>query len=140
MRLQRSARPLAIGYPIQALFVPFPCVCFFLALLTDLAFWSTSNLMWQNFSAWLLLVGLLFGGLSIPAALIDLFRPSTRLLRAGVMSSITFVAAMALAFVNSLVHAGDGWTAVVPYGLLLSAVTVAFILFSILLNARARRL
>jgi uncharacterized membrane protein len=27
--------------------------------------------------------------------------------------------------VNNLVHAGDGWTAVVPYGLILSAATVA---------------
>lgn len=140
MRLDQSNRIPVIGYPIQALFVPFPCVCFFLALLTDIAFWSTSNLMWQNFSAWLLLAGLVFGGLSIPAALIDLLRPSTRLLRAGILASITFVAALGLAFVNSLVHASDGWTAVVPYGLLLSGVTVAFIFFSILLNIRARRL
>jgi len=29
-----------------------------------------------------------------------------------------------LAFLNSLVHAGDGWTAVVPWGLVLSAATV----------------
>ena len=30
-------------------------------------------------------------------------------------------------FLNSLVHAGDGWTAIVPYGLALSAVNVILI-------------
>jgi uncharacterized membrane protein len=34
------------------------------------------------------------------------------------------VAVLLLALVNSLIHAGDGWTAVVPWGLVLSAVTV----------------
>jgi uncharacterized membrane protein len=34
------------------------------------------------------------------------------------------VAILALALVNSLVHAGDGWTAIMPLGLGLSLVTV----------------
>ncbi|HUD93311.1 MAG TPA: hypothetical protein VMR39_17195, partial [Sphingobium sp.] len=34
-----------------------------------------------------------------------------------------FVCVLILAFVNSLVHAGDGWTAVVPMGLTISAAT-----------------
>ena len=34
------------------------------------------------------------------------------------------LAVLVLAAVNGLVHAGDGWTAVVPRGLLLSALTV----------------
>ncbi|ACI57851.1 conserved hypothetical conserved membrane protein (plasmid) [Rhizobium leguminosarum bv. trifolii WSM2304] len=29
----------AAAYPIQSLFVPFPFVCFTLALATDIAFW-----------------------------------------------------------------------------------------------------
>ncbi len=39
------------GHPIHAVLVPFPIVCFTLVLLTDIAYWQTSNLMWQNFSA-----------------------------------------------------------------------------------------
>jgi uncharacterized membrane protein len=140
MLFRRSTSSHSIGYPLQLLFVPFPCVSFVLALLTDIAFWATGNLMWQNFSAWLLLTGLVFGGLSIPFALIDLFRPSTSLLRAGLMASVTYVMALALAVINSLVHAGDGWTAVVPYGLVLSATTVVFILMSVSLNSKARRI
>jgi uncharacterized membrane protein len=31
---------------------------------------------------------------------------------------------LALAFLNNLVHAGDGWTAIVPWGIVLSAATV----------------
>ena len=33
--------------------------CFALTVLTDIAYWQTVNLMWQNFSAWLLFAGLL---------------------------------------------------------------------------------
>jgi uncharacterized membrane protein len=43
------------GQPIHSMIVQFPTVCFTLTLLTDIAYWQTGNLMWQNFSSWLLL-------------------------------------------------------------------------------------
>lgn len=124
------------AYPLQALFVPFPFVCFTLALLTDLAFANTANILWQNFSAWLLFAGLVFGGLGILAALIDLIRPRTRPLRAALFPALLFVVILVLALINSLVHAGDGWTAVVPAGLILSAVTVLFCLVALAASTR----
>jgi uncharacterized membrane protein len=63
--------------------------------------------------------------------LIDLLRARTRPLRPSFLAIILFVVMLVLAFVNSLVHAGDGWTAVVPYGLLLSAVTFAVSLMAV---------
>lgn len=112
------------AYPMQSLFVPFPLVCFTLALFTDIAFWlSGGDVMWQNFSAWLLFAGLVFGAIGILAGLVDLFRRRTRPLRPGFVSVLLYLGVLALAFIDSFVHAGDGWTAVVPYGLLLSVVT-----------------
>lgn len=108
----------------------FPVVCFTLALLTDLAYWRSSNLMWQNFSAWLLFAGLVMGALAVLVGLIDLL---LRKERAHAGRSWLCLggqgAVLVLALVNSLVHAGDGWTAVVPNGLLLSFLTVAIIAF-----------
>ncbi|MDR6668061.1 DUF2231 domain-containing protein [Rhizobium sp. 1399] len=126
----------AAAYPIQSLFVPFPFVCFTLAQATDIAFWQSGNLMWQNFSAWLLLTGLVFGALAILAGLMDLMRPRTRPLRPPVLSCLLYLIILALAFANSLVHAGDGWTAVVPYGLALSAATFLLCLICVALSAR----
>ena len=37
---------------------------------------------------------------------------------------------MVLATVNMFVHSGDGWTSVVPWGLVLSAVVVLIFLFT----------
>lgn len=112
----------AAAYPIQSLFVPFPFVCFTLALATDIAFWQSGNVMWQNFSARLLFARLVFGALAILAGLVDLMRPRTRPIRPPFLSSLLYLTILALALANSLVHAGDGWAAVVPYGLALSAV------------------
>ena len=58
---------VAVRSPVHAALVPFPGVCFTLALLTDIAFWQSANIMWQNFSAWLLFAGLVFGGLAVLA-------------------------------------------------------------------------
>lgn len=119
-----SAAPVA-GNPIYAMFVPFPVVCFTLTLLTDIAFWRTSHLMWNNFSAWLLLAGLVGGSLAALARAVDLsFRPKVRAQRHAWLRATGGLIVLGLAFVNSLVHAGDGWTAIVPYGLVLSAATV----------------
>ncbi|NTJ41669.1 DUF2231 domain-containing protein [Agrobacterium larrymoorei] len=125
------SRREASAYPFQSLFVPFPFVCFSLALATDVAFWQTANLMWSSFSAWLLFAGLVAGGLAIVAGLLDLLRRRTRPMRPSFLSILLFVVMLVLAFANSLVHAGDGWTAVVPYGLILSAVTFAVSLMAV---------
>ncbi|MGR9424504.1 DUF2231 domain-containing protein [Rhizobium leguminosarum] len=126
----------AAAYPIQSLFVPFPFVYFTLALATDIAFWQSGNVMWQNFSAWLLFAGLMMGLLGIIAGLMDLMRPRTRPLRPPFLSSLLYLIILALALANSLVHAGDGWTAVVPYGLALSAVIFLLCLVDAAVSAR----
>jgi uncharacterized membrane protein len=113
------------GHPIHAMLVPFPIVCFTLALVTDIAYWQTSYLMWQEFSAWLLLVGLAFGVLAAVFGAVDfLARREVRDRGPAWPHAIGNAIVLILAFANNLVHAGDGWTAVVPYGLILSALTV----------------
>ena len=120
----RSTAAIA-GHPIHATLAPFPIVCFTLTLLTDIAYWKTTDLMWQHFAEWLLLAGLVFGALAALAGAVDLlFRYDVRAQKPAWPHAIGGVVVLCLAFVNSLVHAGDGWTAVVPWGLTLSAVTV----------------
>ena len=117
------------GHPIHAMLVPFPIACFTLTLLTDIAYWRTSYLMWQHFSEWLLFAGLVFGVLAGLAGAVDfLSRREVRAQRPAWPHAIGNVVVLILAFINSLVHAGDGWTAVVPWGLILSAVTVLLLL------------
>jgi uncharacterized membrane protein len=98
------------GHPIHATLVPFPIVCFTLTLLTDIAYWQTSNLMWHHFSEWLLLAGVVFGGLAALAGAIDfLFRREVRAQGPAWPHAIGGVTVLGLAIVNNLVHAGDGW-------------------------------
>ena len=60
------------SHPIHATLVPFPIACFTLTLLTDIAYWQSSHLMWKHFSEWLLLAGLVFGALAALAGAVDL--------------------------------------------------------------------
>lgn len=128
-RLNPPATASIGGHPIHAMLVPFPIVCFTLALLTDIAYWRTSYLMWQYASEWLLLAGLVFGALAAIAGAIDFI--ASREIRARPPAwphAIGNVIAMLLAILNSFVHAADGWTGVVPWGLTLSALTVLILL------------
>ncbi|WP_118135519.1 DUF2231 domain-containing protein [Oceanicella sp. SM1341] len=119
---------------------PFPAVCFTLALCTDIAYWQTSNLMWQNFSSWLLFAGLVVGGIAALVGLIELL--ARRGLRGDAhawMHWAGIVVALLLALLNSLIHAGDGWSAVVPGGLVVSALTVVVLVFTAWLARPPRR-
>lgn len=130
----RSTASIA-GHPIHAALVPFPIVCFTLVLLTDVAYWQTSNLMWQNFGSWLLLVGLVMGGLAGLAGAVDLLSQARVRARAPAWPhAIGNVIVLGLALLNSLVHAGDGWTGVVPWGLVLSAATVLVLIVTVWLG------
>ncbi|MCA1368533.1 DUF2231 domain-containing protein [Bradyrhizobium sp. BRP14] len=135
MSLNSPSTAATVTSPIHSLFAPFPVVCFTLALLTDIAFWQTGYSMWQNFSAWLLFAGMVFGVVAALAGAVEfLFRPKRRAPAAVWLHTIGYVVVLALAFVNNLVHAADGWSAVVPYGLILSAATVLLIILIALLD------
>lgn len=125
---RRSTVAIA-GHPIHPMLVPFPVACFTLALLTDIAYWQTSNLMWLHFSEWLLFVGLVIGVFAAVAGAVDVLASAEiRAQRPAWPHAIGNVIVLVLAFINNLVHSGDGWSAVVPYGLILSALTVLLLL------------
>jgi uncharacterized membrane protein len=119
------------SHPIHPMLVPIPIACFVGALLTDLLYWRTAAMQWANFSAWLITVGVLVGWLAAIAGLIDFL--GNRFIRAQPPAWPHFMGnavALTIATVNMLIHSRDAWTSVVLTGLILSAVTVALLLFT----------
>ena len=113
------------GHPIHPMLVPIPIVCFIGALVTDVTYYVTMQMMWADFSSWLLVVGLVFGVLAAIAGLTDFL--TNRLIRSQAPAwphLLGNVAVLVLAFFNTLIHTRDAWTSVVPTGLILSVVTV----------------
>ncbi len=116
--------PALTHHPIDAVHATlgaFPIACFSLTLLTDIAYWQTSNLLWLHFSEWLLFAGVVMGALALIVRAVDWL---VRRVRHSWWAVLGAVVVLVLATVNSLVHTADGWTAVVPWGLTLSVVTI----------------
>ncbi len=88
-------------------------------------------MMWADFSAWLVTVGVIFGVLAAIFGLIDFL--GSRFIRAQRPAwphAIGNVVVLILATLNMLVHSRDAWTSVMPWGLTLSAVTVLVLIFT----------
>jgi uncharacterized membrane protein len=118
-------------HPIHPILVPFPIACFVGTFLTDLAYWRTGEMMWSDFSAWLVTTGVILGYLAAIAGLTDFL--SNRLIRAQAPAwphAIGNIVVLILATLNMLVHTHDAWTSVVPWGLVLSTVIVLILLFT----------
>ncbi|HTV68507.1 MAG TPA: DUF2231 domain-containing protein [Rhizobiaceae bacterium] len=113
-------RAFASNFLLTAL-LAFPIACFSLTVLTDVAYVRTLNLLWLHFSEWLLLAGLVFGILAALVALIDF---AIRRVRHAWLAVLGGIVVLLLAALNSFIHTADGWTAVMPYGLTVSIVTV----------------
>jgi uncharacterized membrane protein len=88
-------------------------------------------MMWADFAAWLVTVGVIMGWLAAIAGLIDFL--GNRLVRAQPPAwwhVIGNAIVLILATLNMLVHSRDAWTSVVPTGLILSALVVLILLFT----------
>ncbi len=119
------------GHPIHPMLVPFPIVCFIGAFISDIVYWQTAEIMWADFSAWLLLVGLIMGVLAGIAGLIDFL--GNRAIRAqgpALPHMLGNLAVLVIALFNTLLHTRDAWTSVVPTGLILSLVVVLILPFT----------
>src|SRR5436190_2773329 len=100
----RSTAQIA-KHPIHPILVPFPIGCFVGTLLTDLTYWWTADMMWADFSAWLVTVGVIMGWLAALAGLIDFL--GDRLIREQAPAwphVIGNFVALVLATLNMLVH------------------------------------
>jgi uncharacterized membrane protein len=110
--------------PIHQSLAPFPVAYFAAAFVTDLAYWRTTEVMWERFSVWLITGGLIMAALVAVAAVVDL---ASRRQAPAWLSALSYTFAVVLSLLNVFVHSRDGYTAVVPTGLTLSAIVVAIL-------------
>ncbi len=89
------------------------------ALLSDIAYFRSYQIQWSNFSSWLIAGGLIFCGLAMLFALVNLIRAEQKKGR-PLVYFLLLVATWVLSFINALEHAKDAWASM-PVGLILSA-------------------
>src|ERR1700755_2458401 len=113
------------GRAIHQSLAPFPVAYFTAAFVTDLAYWQTTEVMWERFSVWLIAGGLVMAALVAITAVIDLAFARQKPVW---VPALIYLSAILLSLLNVFVHSRDGYTAVVPTGLTLSACVVVILL------------
>ena len=131
--LRPARRPR--GRPIHRMLVSFSAAYLAGALITDVVYWQVPDVMWERFSIWLITAGLIMAGLATIAYVIDLVG-GRRIDRPAWPCAIGYAIAVLLALTNAFVHSRDGYTAVVPTGLMLSTLVVVVLVLTALV-ARA---
>jgi uncharacterized membrane protein len=125
--LRSTAKPR--GRPIHKMLVSFSAAYFTGALVTDVVYWQMPDVMWERFSIWLIAAGLIMAGLAVIAYVIDLLS-GRQIDRPALPRAVGYLLAVLIALFNAFVHSRDGYTAVVPTGLMLSALVVAVLILT----------
>jgi uncharacterized membrane protein len=122
--------------PLHAFFGAFPLAYFVFAFITDYVYTQSYNLQWQYFSIWLIVAGLITGGFAILFGAIDwLVTRRSEAPRGSLWHMVPALLAWLLALLNAFIHSRDGWTAVVPEGIILSAIVALLMIASAGLSA-----
>ena len=112
-------RPRAT-HPAHAFFLAATVPPFLGAVVSDVAYRTSHEIQWSNFSSWLIAGGLVFGGIALACALAGGLRADRPGVRMG-LEILLLLAMWVLGLVNAFVHARDAW-AVMPTGFVLSVV------------------
>lgn len=96
-------------HPLHAILLSFLFPMFFGTLIADIAYWRTAEIQWSNFAQWLNAGGLLVGGLALVAALVSVVRRRRHATRRPLGYFVTLLVALAVGFVDALVHSQDAW-------------------------------
>lgn len=109
----------------------FAASCWIGTLATDAAYCLTADILWADFSTWLLTVGVVIGWIALVVGIIEFI--ASRFVRASVRlwpHALGQLVALILATLNMLIHTRDAWTSVVPWGIGLSVLTVLIMLLT----------
>jgi len=118
MALHRM-HPRALGR-FDAFLVGATVPLFLGAWITDYMYWSSHQVEWSNFASWLLAGALVFCGVALLCAVIDLVRAGVRG-GGALVYTMVLLATWIVGFIDALIHARDAW-AVMPSGLMLSCI------------------
>ncbi|HLU02205.1 MAG TPA: DUF2231 domain-containing protein [Advenella sp.] len=118
---------------IYQLFNPIPFGFFVAALIFDVVYYQTAQMMWSKGAAWLITIGLFFAIIPRLINLVHVWIPRGRVVLAAekldfALNFIGIVAAIA----NAFIHSRDAY-AVVPAGMVLSVITVACIALALII-------
>jgi uncharacterized membrane protein len=119
------------GHPLLHFLSAFPIAGFCGAALTDITYARTADIMWADFSAWLLAVAEFMAVLAALAGLIALATTPRRARPRALPVALGALLVLVLGLANNLVHSRDGWTSVVPEGLILSILTALMVLITL---------
>lgn len=111
--------PKAI-HPVHAVLLAATVPLYLGGLLSDLAYSNSYEIQWSNFAAWLIAGAMVFTGVSLLWAFIELLRSHPRRGR-PLLYFLLLLGVFVLGLLNSFQHARDAW-AVMPAGLVLSAI------------------
>lgn len=106
--------------PLHAILLAGTVPLFLGALLSDIAYYQSYQIQWSNFASWLIAGALLFCGLALLFALINLMRAPRK---AGhpLVYFVLLLATFVLGLINAFQHAKDAW-AIMPSALVLSVI------------------
>jgi uncharacterized membrane protein len=130
VRVHRTA--LSPAHPIHVILSAFPIACFTGAFVTDIVYAETYEMMWANFSIWLITVGVAMGVLAAIAGIADylVYRRERPHRRSASPHSLGNMLVLLLSVFNAFVHSRDAYTSVVPTGLILSGIVALLVLIS----------
>jgi uncharacterized membrane protein len=114
---------VTVGRPLHPSFLGAPLLCFVAALIADIAYVQTYDILWKNFADWLLAGGMVVGALAAIIGIVDLVRRRVRANRLIWPYAVAYAVAMILGLFDNFIHSRDAYGAM-PAGLTLSALTV----------------
>lgn len=120
-------------HPVHAAILGGVWPLFLGALLADYAYWTTYEIQWANFAAWLLVGAMVLTSIALLCGLIGL---------AGAGRSVAYVGVLAatwvVGFLDALHHARDAW-AIMPMALVWSAIATLLALIATWLGLSSLR-
>jgi uncharacterized membrane protein len=119
------------GHPIHPMLIPFPIAFFVATFACDVAFWITGDAGWFEATMWLLGAGLILAGLAAVAGLTDVLGDARiRGLGTAWWHAGGNLLAVVIEIVNIFLRDAEGSGAVLPTGIILSAIVVCILLFT----------